>query len=272
MDAFGHKEHPLVQIHPTAVVDPQAEIGKGVRIGPFAVIEQRVCIGEGTVIEAHAVIHSGVLIGKNNYIGIGCVLGGDPQDKKYRGGPTFLTIGDNNIFREYVTIHRGTEEGSSTVVGNRNYLMAYTHLGHNVTLHNDITIANSVGVSGNVTIEDGVNIGGMTGIHQNVRIGKYAMIGGMSRVTRDVPPFMLTEGTPLRVYDINSIGLRRLGVSQDVRMALHKACKILFRSEMNLTKAIHTVRQEVNCTEEVEYLLRFLENMRRGRYGRQQQT
>lgn len=271
MDIFEPKGHSLVHVHHTAVVDPQAEIEEGVRIGPFAVIERGVQIGQGSIVEAHAVIHSGVTIGKNNYIGVGCVLGGDPQDRKYSGASTFLTIGNDNIIREYVTIHRGTEEGSATMVGNRNYLMAYTHLGHNVTLYNDTTIANSVGVSGYVTIEDGVNIGGMTGIHQYVRIGKYSMIGGMSRVTRDVPPFMLTEGTPLRVYDINSVGLRRLGVPPNVRTALHKACKILFRSEMNLSEAINTVRGEVECTEEVEYLLKFLENMRQGRYGRQQQ-
>ncbi|MCL6622987.1 MAG: acyl-ACP--UDP-N-acetylglucosamine O-acyltransferase [Fimbriimonadales bacterium] len=258
-------------IHPTAVVDPKAEIGECVQIGPFAIVEKGVRIGQGNVIDARAVIHSGVILGDNNYVGVGCVLGGAPQDRKYKGAPTHLTIGNDNVFREYVTIHRGTAEGTSTVVGNRNYLMAYSHLGHNVTIEDDVTIANAVGVSGYVTIERGANIGGMTGIHQYVRVGRYSMIGGMSRVTRDVPPFMLTEGSPPRVYDINSVGLRRAGIPPNVRMELHKACKILFRSEMNLSRAIEMVRNEVSLSPEVEYLLEFLENMRQGRYGRQQE-
>lgn len=261
----------MTEIHPTAIVASDAELGEGVVIGPFAVIESGAKIGDGTIVEAHAIIRHSTTIGKRNVIGHGSVIGGDPQDRKYKGEPTYLEIGDDNVFREFVTVHRATGEGKTTRVGNDNYLMAFCHLGHNVVLHDKITMANSVGVSGHVTIEEGVNIGGMTGIHQFVRIGKYAMVGGMSRVTKDVPPFMLTEGTPLRVYDINSIGLRRLGITANVRLALHKACKLLFRSEMGLTRAIEAVRREVEITPEVEYLLRFLENTGGGKFGRQDQ-
>lgn len=261
----------MTEIHPTAIVAKGAEIGRGVFIGPFVVIEGGCKIGDGTIVEAHAVIRHSTTIGERNVIGHGSVIGGDPQDRKYKGERTFLEIGDDNVFREFVTVHRAIGEGKTTRVGNNNYLMALCHLGHNVVLYDQIIMANNVGVSGHVTIEEGVNIGGMTGIHQFVRIGKHAMVGGMSRVTQDVPPFMLTEGTPLRVYDINSIGLRRLGVPPNVRLALHKACKLLFRSEMRLTRAIEAVRREVEISPEVEYLLQFLENIGGGKFGRQDQ-
>lgn len=261
----------LTDIHPTAIVDSGAEIASGVVVGPFAVVEKGAKIGAGCVIEAHAIVRHSTTIGERNVIGHGSVIGGDPQDRKYSGEPTFLQIGNDNVFREFVTVHRATGEGKSTVVGNNNYLMAFCHLGHNTVLYDNITMANSVGVSGHVTIENGVNIGGMTGIHQFVRIGQFSMVGGMSRVTKDVPPFMLTEGTPLRVYDINSIGLRRMGVTPNVRLALHKACKLLFRSEMGMARAIQAVRREVEVTPEVEYLLNFLENAGGGRFGRQDQ-
>ncbi len=261
----------MKNIHPTAIVDKNAEVADDVSIGPFAVVEGGCQVGKGTIIEAHAVVKTGVTLGENNVIGHGAVIGGDPQDRKYKNEPTFLKIGNSNVFREFVTIHRATGEGRCTIVGDDNYLMAFCHLGHNVTLYNNITMANGVGVSGHVTIEDGVNIGGMAGIHQFVRIGKYSMVGGMSRVVKDVPPFMLTEGAPLRVYDINAIGLRRMGASQETRLSLHKACKLLFRSEMGMTRAIETVRREVKMTPEVEYLLNFLENIGQGRYGRQDQ-
>lgn len=261
----------MTDIHPTAIVDSKAEIGSDVRIGPFAVVEADVKLGDGNVIEAHAVVRSLVTIGNRNVIGHGSVLGGDPQDRKHKGEKTFLSIGDDNVFREFVTIHRATGEGRSTVVGSNNYLMAFCHLGHNVVMQDNITMANNVGIAGHATVEDGVNIGGMTGIHQFVRIGKYAMVGGMSRVVRDVPPFMLTEGMPLRVYDINSVGLRRLGVTPEARLALHKACKLLFRSEMGMTRAIEAVKREVHITDEVDYLLNFLANIGSGRFGRQDQ-
>lgn len=261
----------MTHVHPTAIVDKRADLGEGVKVGPFAVIEANTRIGANCVIEAHAVIHSNVTMGESNVIGHGSIIGGDPQDRKYAGEPTYLEIGNHNVFREFVTIHRATGEGKSTIVGDDCFLMAFCHLGHNVRLFSNITMANGVGVSGHVTIEDGANLGGMVGVHQFVRIGKYSMVGGMSKVVRDVPPFMLTEGQPLRVYDINAVGLRRLGVDSRRRMALHKACKLLFRSEMSLTRGIEAVRREVEITEEVEYLLNFLENIGGGRYGRQDQ-
>jgi UDP-N-acetylglucosamine acyltransferase len=262
----------LTQIHPTAVVDREAELGAGVQIGPYCIVEPGVEIGDGTRLESHVTIKTNTKLGLRNTVAQGAVLGGDPQDRKFAGEPTFLVIGNDNAIREYVTIHRASGEGNATVVGDRNYLMAFVHIGHNVRLHDDVTIANSVGVSGHVTIEELVTIGGMTGIHQFVRIGKVAMIGGMSRIVRDVPPFMLVEGLEQTVHDINAVGLRRIGVTQESRLALHKACKLLFKSQLGLSNAIEIVRREVKDCYEIQYLLWFLERLYRGKSGRGDQN
>jgi UDP-N-acetylglucosamine acyltransferase len=258
----------LPRIHPSAYVHPRAEVADDIVVGPFCVIEENVKIKSGCVLDGHVTIRGGVRIGTGNRIGEGAVLGGDPQDRKYGGEPTFLEVGDNNVIREYVTIHRATGEGKYTRVGNDCYIMAYCHLGHNVTLGNTITMANSVGLSGHVTVEDLVTIGGMTGVHQFARIGKIAMVGGFSKITRDVPPFMLVDGTDERVHDINAVGLRRMGITPESRLALHKACKLLYKSQLNLTTAMETVRREVIVTPEVEYLLAFEERRFRGKNGR----
>jgi UDP-N-acetylglucosamine acyltransferase len=249
-------------------VSNEAELAEDVEVGPFCLVEPGVRIGPGCRLDSHVTIKAGTTLGARNYVGQGAVLGGAPQDRRYAGEPTFVTIGDDNQIREYVTIHRATGEGKATRVGDRCFLMAFVHLGHNVTVHDDVTIANLVGVSGHVTIEEKVNIGGMTGIHQYVRIGRYAMVGGMSRIARDVPPFMLVEGVEQTVHDINAVGLRRMGVSPESRMALHKACKLLFKSQLGLSNAIATVRREVKMTPEVEEVIAFMERLYRGKSGR----
>jgi len=258
----------LPRIHPQAVVEPGAEIGEDVEIGPFCYVEAGAVIGARTVLHSHATVRGGTTLGTDNYVGQGSVLGGDPQDRKYNGEPTFLEIGDHNIFREYVTIHRATGEGKTTTVGNHCYLMAYCHLGHNVTVHDWVTMANSSGVSGHVTIEEYANIGGMVGLHQFVRIGKVSMVGGYTKITRDVPPFMLIDGANEEVRDINAVGLRRQGVTSEARLGLHKACKLLFKSQLGLTNALETVRREVPSSPELEYLIRFEERRFHGKNGR----
>jgi len=261
----------LPQIHPLSFIDPRAEIADDVVIGPFCNIESDVRIGPGCVLDSHVTLKHGTSLGANNVMAQGVVLGGDPQDRKYKGEPTYLTIGDDNIFREYVTVSRASGEGNSTIIGNDNFLMANVHLGHNVTLLDHITIANNVGVSGHVTIEDLVTIGGMAGLHQFLRVGRVAMVGGFMRVTRDIPPFMLVGGFDEEIRDINAIGLRRLGITPQSRMALHKACKLLFKSQLGLTNAMEIVRREVPITDEVEYLLAFEERRTKGKNGRQDQ-
>lgn len=258
----------MAKIHPLAYVDPKAELGEDVEVGPFGLVQAGVTLGARTRIESGAQILSGTEMGTDNVISGGAIIGGPPQDRKYKGEPTFLKIGNRNIIREYVTIHRASGEGNSTLVGDDNYLMANCHLGHNVTVQNFVTIANNTGVSGYATIEDLVTIGGMAGVHQFCRIGRVAMVGGMTRVVRDVPPFMLTDGDPQEVHDINAVGLRRLGVTPQARLALHKACKLLFKSMLGLTHAMETVRREVPSTPEVEYLLEFEQRRFLGKHGR----
>jgi UDP-N-acetylglucosamine acyltransferase len=258
----------LPLIHPLAFVDSGAELALDVEVGPFCYVEAGTVIGAGCKLDSHVTIKKWTTIGENNYFGQGSVIGGDPQDRKYNGEPTYLHIGNNNVFREYVSLHRATGEGKATVIGNDCFLMAYVHLGHNCVVHDKVTIANSVGVAGHVTIEDLANVGGMAGIHQFCRIGKVAMVGGFTKITRDVPPFVLVDGAEQEVRDINAVGLRRLGVTADARLALHKACKLLFKSKIGLSNAIDLVREEVPLTEEVKYMLAFEERRFHGRNGR----
>lgn len=258
----------MAKIHPLAVVDPKAELAVDVTVGPFCNVEADVRIGAGCKLDSHVTIKGGTTLGANNTIAQGAIIGGDPQDRKYHGEPTFLAIGDNNVIREYVTIHRASKEGQYTRVGSGCYLMAFVHLGHDCQVHDNVTITNGVGISGHCTIEELVTIGGMTALHQWVRVGKVAMVGGLSRIVRDVPPFMLTEGVDQIVHDINAIGLRRYGVTAESRQALHKACKLLFKSQLGLTNAMETVRREVEMTPEVLYLLEFEARRFKGKHGR----
>jgi UDP-N-acetylglucosamine acyltransferase len=258
----------LAKIHPLAVVHPRAELAEDVEVGPFCVIEQGVVLGAGTVLESHVCIVSGTECGERNRFCQGAIIGGDPQDTKFKGEPTSLKVGSDNIFREYVTIHRATGEGQSTTIGDSNYLMAFVHVGHNSTIHSHVTVANGVGISGHVEVEDGVTMGGMSGVHQFVRIGRLAMIAGYSRVTRDCPPFMMCGGMDFEVYDINAVGLRRAGITQVGRTALHKACKLLFKSQLGTGTALEIVNREVELTPEVQELIAFVEHTRQGKNGR----
>jgi len=258
----------LPTIHPLSYVDPKAELAADVIVGPFCNVEAGVIVGAGTKLDSHVTLKGGTTVGERNYFGQGSIIGGDPQDRKYKGEPTFLKIGNDNVFREYVTIHRATGEGQSTTVGSNCYLMAYCHLGHNVAVYDGVTMANSVGVSGHCTIEELSTLGGMVGLHQWVHVGKVAMVGGMSGITRDVPPFMIVEGRDCEVRDINAVGLRRYGISADGRMALHKACKLLYKSQLGLTNAIETVKREITMTPEVQTLIDFELRRFKGKNGR----
>ncbi|MCL6519137.1 MAG: acyl-ACP--UDP-N-acetylglucosamine O-acyltransferase [Armatimonadetes bacterium] len=256
-------------IHETAIVHPDAELGVGVQVGPYCVIGPNTVIGDGTIIESHVVIEPWTTIGANCRICTGVVLGGEPQDHKFKGERSFLKIGDRNIIREYVTIHRATGEDNATVVGNDNMLMAYCHIGHNCNIGSGIMMANTVGISGHVVIEDKAVFGGMAGVHQYVRIGKLAMIGGHSKIVQDVPPFMMADGRPARVCELNVIGLRRSGVPPKVRAELRQAYKLLYRSNLNLSQAIETIVADIEPSPERDYLLDFVRNIKFGFAGRQ---
>lgn len=258
-----------VRIHPTALVHPNAQIGDGVEIGAFCVIGPDVVIGDGTIIGPHVVIEPLSTIGRDCQISAGVILGGNPQDTKFKGERSYLIIGARNIIREYVTIHRATGEGNATTIGDDNMLMAYCHIGHNCTIGSGVTMANMVGISGHVVVEDKAVFGGMVGVHQFVRIGKLAMLGGYSKIVQDVPPFMIADGRPMKVYDLNVRGLRRHGVAQKVRSDLKQAYKLLYRSNLNISQAVEAIETEVYPSPERDYLLGFVRNVRFGCAGRQ---
>ncbi len=236
------------RIHPTAVVDPKAELGAGVDIGPYAVIGPEVTIGAGSRIGPHVVIDGRVRMGSRNRIFPGACIGLEPQDLKYNGAPTEVVIGDDNSIRECVTINRATADGEQTRIGSSNLLMAYSHLGHNCHLGDRIVIANGVAVAGHVVIGDRAVIGGVLGIHQFVHIGTLAMVGGMSRIDRDVPPFSVVEGHPGRVRGLNRIGIKRSGLSARAGGAearqLQEVWSQLYRSDLVLAEALVAVQAQ----------------------------
>jgi len=198
----------------------------------------------------------------------GAMLGGAPQDRKYKGEPTHLSIGARTSIRECVTIHRATGDGQETQVGQDSMIMAYAHIGHNCCIGKNVTLANNAGVSGHAIIGDYANIGGYVGIHQYARIGTLAMIGGMSKVCRDIPPYALADGRPAQVVGVNSIGLRRAGLSQEAQAALKDAFRLIYRSGLNLSQALARVREGVHQCEEVQRLVNFLEEVFKGYGGR----
>lgn len=256
-------------IHPTAFVDPNAELGADVEIGPFCIIEGGVRIGDGTRIGPHCVIKRGVTLGSGCELDVGVVLGSEPQDRKFKGEESFVRIGNDNLIREYVTIHRATGEGQATVVGDGNFLMAYTHLGHNVRLGNGVMISSFSGLAGHVTVDDRAVIGGIVGVHQYVTVGRMTMLGGSSAVTRDVPPFSVTAGNPAELHGINVIGLERNGIGPEDRTALRRAFRAIYRSELNTSDAIATLRAEGPLPQLVEEFIEFIERIDRGHHGRQ---
>jgi len=255
-------------IHQTAIVDPGAELGEGVEVGPFSIIEDGVTIGENCRIGSHCVIKSNVTMGSGNTLDVGVVLGSDPQDAKYNGEPSYVRIGNNNLIREYVTIHRATGENEETVVGDGNFLMAYVHLGHNVQIGSNCSLASFAGLSGHCVVEDRAILGGLSGVHQYVTIGRMCMIGGHSRVTRDIPPFTTAQGN--EVHALNVIGLQRNGVSSDDQNSLRAAFRMIYRSDLNTTDAIEQLREQEPLSPMVEEFIQFIEAVNAGGRGRQQ--
>ena len=250
--------------HPTAIVSPGAELGDKVEIGPYAIIGEHVTIGDETNIGPGVSIQGWTKIGKRCQILQGAVVGTPAQDVRYKGGKTFVEIGDDNLIREYVTIHRGTEDESITHIGSDNFLMAYCHIAHNCWVGDKVAIANMGTLAGYVRVEDGVIIGGLTAIHQYVRVGRYAMLGGCAKIIKDIPPFTMADGNPAFLYGLNTVGLRRAGFSTSARDALSKAYKILFRSGLNTVQALTIIKNELEGIPEVEYLCNFIVHSKRG--------
>ncbi len=243
--------------HPSAVISPDAKIGAGTTIGPFVVIEEDVIIGDGNRIDAHAVIKRGTRIGDGNAIHEHAVIGGIPQDLKYTGAESFVWIGNRNVIREGVTVHRGSREGSGTFIGDECMLMVCVHVAHDCKVGNGVIIANNVAMAGEVTIDDEVFISGGVVIHQFTRLGRLAMIGGNSKIIQSVLPFFVTDGVPARVRGLNLVGLRRAGVSRDEIRLLKEAYRILLGSGLTLKAATLEVgRLGSPCTDALAAFLR----------------
>ncbi|MBI4597327.1 MAG: acyl-ACP--UDP-N-acetylglucosamine O-acyltransferase [Candidatus Omnitrophica bacterium] len=252
-------------VHPTAIVHPKARLGRGAAIGPYTVIGARVAIGDRTVVGAHGVIEGETTIGQECEIFTGAVIGSIPQDLKYRGERSRLIIGDRNKIREYVTINPGTTGGGGkTVIGSDCLLMAYSHVAHDCAIGNQVVMANSAALAGHIVVEDRATIGGLVGIHQFVRVGTLAFIGGCSRVAQDVPPYATCVGYPAKVFGVNIEGLRRAGLSTDVKDRLHHAFRVLFHSKLSMSHAVQQVAEEADSCPEIHHLLAFIRDSTRG--------
>lgn len=251
-------------IHPTALVDPAASLGAGVRVGPFSIVAAGARIGDGCEIASHVRIEGCVELGPDNRIFQGAVLGSPPQDLKYRGEASHLRIGAGNMIREYATLNPGTSAGESTVVGDECLLMAYSHVAHNCLIGDGVILANSVNLAGHVTVEDQAIIGGVTPVHQFVRIGTHAFVGGGSRVPQDVPPYMRGAGNPMVVAGLNSVGLFRRGFSAASLKSLRLAYRYLYRAGLNTSQALERIEAELGDCAEIVRLLQFVRSSERG--------
>jgi len=255
-------------IHPTAIVDPGAELDSSVEVGPYVIIEKGVRIGPKTVIKPHTVITGPTTIGSGNEIGPFATVGAQPQDLKYQGEDTELIIGNNNRIREYVSMHRGTvTDKGVTIVGDSNLLMGYVHIAHDCVVGNSAILANGATMAGHVHIEDHAIIGGLVAIHQFSRVGAYSYIGGLSGISKDVPPFIIVSGTrkEMRVSGINKVGLRRRGFANDSIKELDRAYKIIFMSpNLLLKEALDQAESELGASKPVMQLIDFFRASKQG--------
>jgi len=252
-------------IHPTAVIQSGAEIGEGVEIGPYAVIGKDVTIGKGTIVSSHAVIEGWTTIGTDCKIHQFVSIGTPPQDITYKGEKTEVIIGNNNIIREYVTVHRATAKAEKkTIIGNNNFLMAYVHIAHDCCIGNNVIMANAATLAGHVKIDDYAIVGGLVAIHQFANVGAYAIIGGASAITHDVPPYVMAVGNRAKLYGLNKVGLRRHGFSREEIDDLKKAYNILFKSGLTLKDALGKLEQELKHSLHVIKLIDFIQGSKRG--------
>jgi len=256
-----------MSIHPTAIIDKKANIDSSVSVGPYAVIDSGVSIGPDTDIASHALITGKTTIGARNRIGPFTIIGGPPQDIRYKNEPTEVFLGDDNLVREYVSIHRGTPGGhGKTVIGNGNMLMAYVHIAHDCLVGNHVIMANAATLGGHVEVADRANLGGVVAVHQFTRIGTYAYIGGMSGVSKDVPPYVIMSGirNQMRVTGINKVGLKRSGFDTETIRKMNRAFQLIFRTPNLLLQdaLVQTIEEMPDC-EPVAKLVEFFKTSKR---------
>jgi len=253
-----------MNIHSTAIVDPKAELSESVSIGPYSIINSDVKIDKGTQIGSHVLIDSGTIVGKNCNIHQGAILGTQPQDLKFEGEKTFLRIGDNTIIREYASLNRGTKMRGETTIGRNCFIMMYAHVAHDCLIGDNVILANSVNLAGHIEIGDYVIIGGVVPVHQFVKIGSHSIIGGGFRVQKDVCPFMMVAGYPLKTVGLNLVGLKRRGFPDKTINILMQVYKIVFRSKLNTSQAMERIKGEIELIPEVKEILDFIQKSERG--------
>jgi len=253
-------------IHPSAVVSADAQIGNNVEIGPFCVIGPKVVLGDDCVLHSHVTLEGPATFGKGNEFFPYACIGGKTQDLKYSGEPTYLEVGDHNVFRENTTVHRSTIAETPTRIGSHNLLLCYSHVAHDCQLGDHIILSNSVGLAGHIVVEDHAIISGFAACHQFCRIGRHSIIGGLSKVVQDVPPFMIVDGNPAATRGVNSIGLQRRGFAEADMRALKNAYKKLFlKKDASLTQALSSLKATHDGDNaNVSHLIEFIEASERG--------
>jgi len=256
-----------MNIHPTAIVDPKAELDDTVEIGPYSIIGGNVQIGAGVRIDSCARIYSGARIGAGVVIHHGAVVANVPQDLKFKGEDSVAIIGQNTVIREFCTIHRGTVATGKTIIGRNCFIMAYAHVAHDCVIGDNVILVNAVNVAGHVHIDDWAIIGGVVPVHQFVRIGCHSMIGGGYRVAKDVPPYILAAGEPLAYEGLNSVGLRRRGFSAQSVRQLKEAYRLIYKSNLNVSQALDKIKEDGNLIPEVANVVDFIEHSERGIIG-----
>lgn len=251
-------------IHSSAIIHASAVIGDNVEIGPFAIVGENCVVGDGCVIAPRASLEKNVTLGANVKVGVGTVLGGEPQDLKYKGEHTVVEVGENTTIREYSTINRGTTQSFRTTVGKNCFLMSYVHLAHDCHIGDGVIISNGTQLAGHVTIDEKAILSGLVAVHQFATIGRYCFIGGCSRVAKDVPPYVKAVGNPIKLYGLNTVGLERNGFPEDVRRELKRAYRLFFKSELNLSQARERATNELQQFPEIQEFLAFFDRSDRG--------
>ena len=253
-----------VTVHPSALVDPAAQLGGGTFVGPYCVIAAGVSLGDGCWLQHHVTLDGPLTAGRGNKFYAYCSIGQRTQDLKYRGEPTYLEIGNDNYFREFVTINRSTSDAGKTRVGSGGNFLAYSHVGHDCTVGDAVIFSNNGTLAGHVQVGDHAVIGGLTAVHQFCRIGRFAITGGCSKIVQDVPPFMIADGNPAKVRGINQVGLERHGYAPEKIKAIKEAFRLIYRAKLNTGQALEAMRQQLAQSEEVQLILKFVEESERG--------
>ncbi len=251
-------------IHPSAVVDPAAELGDGVEVGPYCGVGAGVRLGAGCQLQSHVALAGPSAIGAENVFYPFACVGGRSQDLKYTGEPTHLTIGDRNTFREFTTVHRATAPGGTTRIGSSGNFLSYSHIAHDCVVGDEVIFSNNGTLAGHVEVGDRAVVGGLTAIHQFCRVGRLAITGGCSKIVQDVPPFTMVDGNPARARGINQVGLERAGYPKETVRALRDAFRVLYRLDLNTAQALEKIRAELGTVPEVGELVEFVEASQRG--------